>query len=178
MKVLIVSDLANKTLSLERIFTQAGFSVEWCIDLRKWVGQSLSSKYTAILFKHPLPYWKLYEHYLVWRQTGCTSKFIVLAYSSGFERAELLQAGADAYFIEPCSYQAVIQEIKENQKTDSVAELTLGNLRIDLSNYLVWREDTLILLSRIQQAILKYFILHQNIVLTRLQIWEEVWGYQ
>lgn len=60
----------------------------------------------------------------------------------------------------------------QNKKGD---EIVFGELRLDPVKRRAWRASTEISLTRWEHALLKYFMLHPNVALSRSQIRKDVW---
>ncbi|WP_288529060.1 response regulator transcription factor [uncultured Secundilactobacillus sp.] len=60
--------------------------------------------------------------------------------------------------------------------TDQPSRLTVGHLRIDPRQFRVWHRGVQLPISKREYRLLLFFVQHQNVVLSRSQLAEGVWG--
>ena len=97
------------------------------------------------------------------------------------DKVEGLDAGADDYLVKPFAFEELLARIKALlRRPDKSLDATLecSNLKIDTISYKVTRDNTPILLSRREFALLEYLMRHQNTVITKTQIISHVWDYE
>ena len=90
-----------------------------------------------------------------------------------------LELGADDYLAKPFSYIELLARIKSllrRQQYNQENELSIASLKMDLTQHKVWREDSLIDLSKKEFNLLRFMLLHQDEIITRRQIASEVWN--
>ena len=95
------------------------------------------------------------------------------------DRVKGLELGADDYLAKPFSYIELLARVKSllrRQQYNQENELSIASLKMDLTQHKVWREDTLIDLSKKEFNLLRFMLLHQNEIITRRQIASEVWN--
>lgn len=92
-----------------------------------------------------------------------------------------LEAGADDVLAKPFAGQELAARVRallrrrfgfQSKKGD---EIVCGELRLDPVKRRAWRASTEISLTRWEHALLKYFMLHPNVALSRSQIRKDVW---
>lgn len=96
-----------------------------------------------------------------------------------------LGLGADDYVVKPFSPGEVIARVKAQLRrynmlshSDNQKEfLRFGELEVDLKGYTVRLSGILIEFSAKEFEVLRFLVLHPGQVLTREQIFENVWGY-
>lgn len=115
------------------------------------------------------------------RFQGSTAWIIVTSNKSNInEKISALNAGADDYFAKPFSSDELMAKVKAMlRRTLSVSKegiLEYSDIRMDLINRAVWRNNKLVDLRSKEFDLLKVFLLKPEQVLTRAFIFDQVWG--
>ena len=100
------------------------------------------------------------------------------------ERIAGLKKGADDYLCKPFDFEELLARIEalarrtveSSQKEQSA--LTIGQLRIDRENRIVYRDNTELILTKIEFDLLLYFVENCGKVLSRERILNRVWSTQ
>ncbi|MGL4607216.1 MAG: response regulator transcription factor [Eubacteriaceae bacterium] len=90
--------------------------------------------------------------------------------------------GADDYVTKPFNFNELLARIKANIRKKSVLNsnkkvITYKDISIDLDTFAVMRNQTLIELSRTEFDLFYYLVLNHDLVQSRDQILDNVWGY-
>jgi two-component system, OmpR family, response regulator MprA len=99
------------------------------------------------------------------------------------ERVAGLEAGADDYLPKPFALRELIARLRAIMRrslpepAQSGDVLAYADLRLDRTAHRVWRGDRLVGLTRTEFLLLECFLVHPELVLTRAQIQQRVWGY-
>ncbi|MFK8048211.1 MAG: response regulator transcription factor [Halioglobus sp.] len=118
------------------------------------------------------------------RASGNNSPMLVLsALGEVDDRVTGLQSGADDYLVKPFSMEELVARLdvlyRRASAPPSGSQITLevGDLRMDLLNQEVRRNDEIINLQPREYKLLEYLMRHGGQVVTRAMLLEHVWGY-
>jgi len=114
-------------------------------------------------------------------QTKEIPVIMLTAKSAEYDVVKGLDMGADDYISKPFGMMELVSRIKAVlRRTKSLEEkeiLQAGNISIDLKKHQVKVDGQEILLTLKEYELLKRFVKNQDIVLTREQLLEDIWGY-
>lgn len=94
------------------------------------------------------------------------------------DRVRGLEAGADAYLVEPFSFSDLsgqLAAITQRRRGVAAPQLRLGDLRMDPGTYQAWRGTTELHLSDKEFGLLRLFLSHPGQALSRERIFERIW---
>lgn len=182
MHILIFSP--NKKLGepLARMFGQHGILNTFTSEYERAAFLAMTSTYTAILLVESIGHEEIVpSFYSKIKAEGCTSHFIFLTQNqSTTRRSRLLADGMDSYHILPHSYRQLITEIfayKINQNQRPAGQLIkTKRFEVDQLARSILCDDTYLPLTPRCFALLTLFIQRKGLLLSRAQIWDEVWG--
>ncbi|MCL1802310.1 MAG: response regulator transcription factor [Eubacteriaceae bacterium] len=110
-----------------------------------------------------------------------TKILIVSAKDKSKDVIEGLDSGADDYIKKPFVFDELLARIRANLRkpanSASVPVLSYKDLEIDVNSFSVKRGSDSIELSRTEFDLLHYLVLNNNLVQSREQILDRVWGY-
>jgi len=105
---------------------------------------------------------------------------MLTAKNSEFDKVNALDLGADDYVTKPFGMMELMSRVRavlrrcSRQKPES---LRLNDIILDDLNHEVWLQGETINLTLKEYELLRYFMQNPNIVLTRTQLLEKLWGY-
>ncbi len=106
-----------------------------------------------------------------------TRLFVISDSSSALERVLALQSGVHNYYMQPFSYTRLVYDIGTVQYQVPPTKLRVsGPFTVDLGNQTILYRDTHLPLSKKQYRLMSLFLSRSNQVVSRVQIWESVWG--
>lgn len=107
---------------------------------------------------------------------------MVTAKGAEYDVVKGLDAGADDYVTKPFGMMELVSRIKavlRRTKTEqSIDVYEVDNLKMDLKKHKVKVDGETVVLTLKEFELLKRLMMHQNMVLTRDRLLEEVWGYE
>lgn len=106
---------------------------------------------------------------------------MVTAKGNEYDKVIGLDGGADDYVAKPFGMMELVSRIKavlRRTKRDQEIEVyVLGNLRMDLKRHEVYVDEQPVVLTYKEFELLRKLMKNREIVLTRDQLLEEIWGY-
>ncbi len=106
---------------------------------------------------------------------------MVTAKGNEYDKVIGLDAGADDYVAKPFGMMELVSRIKavlrRTQRDQDAEDLTFENIKIDLKRHIVFVDGRSVTLTFKEFELLRKLMKYQDIVLTREQLLEEIWGY-
>lgn len=180
-KVLIVDDEKDIVSFMKDSLADEGYLV-YCAYSSEEALQKLSCRPDLIILDVMMPGMDGFELCDHIRKSVSAPIIFVSAKNTEQDRIKGLMVGGDDYVEKPFSmkelktriYAHLRREQRMHRKTHQ--RLFQKNLIIDLEAYEIYCHDVQITLTHREFDIVKYFVLHPNQVLSREQIYEQVWG--
>lgn len=107
---------------------------------------------------------------------------VIMATAKGteYDKVKGLDMGADDYLVKPFGMMEMISRIKavlrRSQKAPAPKQLQLGNLSLDVENYIVKKDNQVIHLTLKEFELLALLLKNPNRVFTRQGLLKQVWG--
>lgn len=115
------------------------------------------------------------------RSTSQIPIIVLTAKEQLLSKVSLLDMGADDYITKPFEIEELFARMRvalRNKKTYITEDLiTYENLKINKELKKFYKNDEEIVLTKREYALLEYFMLNKEIVVSREKILENVWGY-
>lgn len=110
----------------------------------------------------------------------CVISFLS-ARTEDFSHNAAIDAGADNYIFKPVKPMTLLKKVEALLRrlrisTDGVAITAMGDLKIDMARYLVFKKDTEISLPKKEFELLALLVSKPGVVFTRDVILNKVWG--
>ena len=178
MKILILEDDPKIGKSLEKGLKYEGYEVKLSSNGEEGIDESIKF-YDLALIDIMVPGTsglKVSEHI---KKVNPQTKIIFLtAKSTTDDKLTGFALGADDYITKPFSYEELLARIKAVLKRNTQnSKLAYQDIEIDLENYSMKRGGKNIELSKKEFDLLKFLIINKNIVFTKEDLIERVWGY-
>lgn len=177
MHILIVEDELGIVQFLKQGLEEEGYQITTASDGLIGFELTQNQQFDLILLDWMLPKINGLDLCKAIRIKNSTTPIIFLtAKDTVQETIEGLKAGANDYIKKPFSFEELVERIKVHfryQKDSKI--LSLGTIKIDLSKYIVLKNDEEISLTQREFELLSYLIQNKGKVCTRNQILKDVW---
>ena len=185
MRILIVEDEAEIVRFLSLELQHEGYETQSCADGRSGLNRALEEEFDLILLDVMLPELNGIEVLRRLRREKQTPVILVTARDAVMEKVTGLDTGANDYITKPFHIEELLARIRmvlrasDHASAGAQAEvLTLGDLALNASSRQVTRAGAIVELTKTQYDLLEYLLRNRDIVLTRDQILNSVWGYE
>lgn len=180
-KILIIEDDKKISRYLQLELEHEGYFVDTASDGIKGVELFEKNFYNLILLDLMLPIVSGEEVCQNIREKSDVPIIIITAKDKIFSKVNLLDLGADDYITKPFIIEELFARIRvalRNKKEfNETNALNYCGIKIDLEKKLVYRENSELPLTKTEFNLLHYLVLNREIVLSREQILNNVWGY-
>jgi DNA-binding response OmpR family regulator len=181
MKVLLVEDEPGLVSVIVRGLTDAGMEVSVAADGNTGLEMALNHQFDLLILDIMLPGMNGIQLCKEVRKQDDNIGILMLTALSSTENVVTgLNAGADDYLAKPFKFveleariRTLIRRSKKNDTPKSV--ISIAGLEVDTVSKTAKRYNKNIALTATEYRLLAYFIKHQNMVLSRIQILENVW---
>ncbi len=182
MRILVVDDEPAVRDALERVLRLEGFEVAMACDGREAVRSQAAAPADAVLLDVLMPELDGLEVCRRMRDTGDRTPVLMLtARDEVGDKVAGLEAGADDYLAKPFALEELLARLRallRRSGWDGQREtLRFDDLELDPHAHEVRRGRRLVELTRTEYLLLELFMHHPRQVLTRSQIFDNVWGY-
>ncbi len=184
-KVLIVEDEKPIADILSFNLKREGYDVITAYDGQEAINKTFSEDPDLILLDVMLPKKDGFQVLKEIRQKLHTPVLMVTAKEEEVDKVLGLELGADDYITKPFSMRELVARVKANLRRTELSNqpnvneiIELGDLVIDVNKYEVKRNNKVIDLTQREYELLKFLAIRAELVFTREQLLEEVWGYE
>jgi DNA-binding response OmpR family regulator len=171
-----------KAKSLQRVLNQCGIHTDTCNSSEHFLYLSMTERYSAVIVHELSEREEMLQLFKEWKKSGCTSLFVTLSsVPSALRRGQALAAGVDRYYIEPYSHVSLVKDIALHAYSLAGKERTVhatNHFEVDILKRSISFASQALDLTRKEFDILSLLLRKKGSVLSRVQIWEEVWGYE
>ena len=188
-KILIVEDDADISMIEETYLESAGFDTKIIEDGALVIEALEKEKYDLILLDLMLPGKSGYDICREIRSKLDIPILMVTARTESVDKIRGLGLGADDYISKPFDpaelvarvnanlrqYDRLQNAVKEDEKKSD--EIKIKDLTILVNSWKVYKKDKEIKFPNREFEILKFLAMNPNIVFSKEQIFEKIWGY-
>ena len=181
MRVLIAEDERDLNNILTMKLTDAGYSVDSCLDGSEAILYLQSTEYDLAVLDIMMPGADGFQVLASLRRSGKKTRVLFLtARDSIRDRVRGLDAGANDYLVKPFSLEELMARVRVLTRTShGLAQnlLTAGDLSMDIGSREVLRGGKRIELSAKEYQLLEYLLHNKGIALTREKIENHIWNF-
>ena len=181
MKVLLIEDEPDLMSVIVRGLTEANMEVSAAADGITGLEMAVGHQFDLIILDVMLPGMNGVQVCKEIRKVNDSVAILMLTALSSTENIVTgLNSGADDYLVKPFKFaelEARIRTLVRRSQSNPAPKniITVGDLELDLMSRTVKRNEKAISLTATEYRLLEYFVKHQNMVLSRIQILESVW---
>jgi two-component system OmpR family response regulator len=183
MKVLLVEDNERVSSFVRKGLSEAGHTIDHADNGRDGMFLAAGEAYDAIVMDRMLP-GDIDGLGIIaaLRNTGSRTPILILsALSDVDERIRGLQSGGDDYLVKPFAFGELLARldalVRRAQGGNSETTLVVDDLAMDLLSRKVTRAGRSVTLQPREFKLLEYLMRHENQVVTRTMLLENVWDY-
>ena len=187
-RLLVVDDEEHLAMGLKLNLELEGYEVVVATDGREGERALGEERFDAIVLDVMLPDFDGFELCARLRESGdYTPVVMVTARSAAEDRVRGLEVGADDYLVKPFELDELLARVRSmlrRQRWDRGAPrgatgernvARLGEATIDFDSHDVMLRGKALKLTRLELDLLRYFMDHPGVVLSRNHLLEEVW---
>lgn len=189
-RVLIVEDDKDISMVEEAYLDAAGFQTVIVSNGAEVSGLLQKESFDLILLDLMLPGKSGYEVCREIRDKVDIPILMVTARTESLDKIRGLGLGADDYIAKPFDPAELVARINANirqydrmrrkfseQKIEETEEIRVGDLRILVNGWKVYKGDREIRFPNREFELLKFLAMNPNIVFSKEQLFEKIWGY-
>lgn len=181
MRILLVEDEVDLRQIIKKRLQKEKYVIDDCgngLDAEDYIDLT---EYDAVILDGMLPGKDGFDVLKNMRRKGNHTPVLMLtARDSVEDRVKGLDYGADDYLVKPFSFAELLARLRAIMRRKPVYVsnlLAVDDLKMDTNSKTVKRGEETIDLSGKEYMLLEYMLQNKNIVLSREQIQERVWGY-
>lgn len=184
--ILIIEDEPAMQLGLRDNLEMDGYAVDVAGDGEAGLAKIKSGDYDLVLLDVMLPKLSGFDVCKSARGAGIRTPIILLtAKGEEIDKVLGLELGADDYITKPFSVRELLARVKAIlRRSQSVSSgpnkniASIGRLAVDFNSFQTMENGVEIKLSHKEFEILSYLFKNRNLVVSRNDLLENVWGYE
>lgn len=181
-KILLVEDEKQMAMFIEMELTHEGYKIDVEYDGREVVKKVKEVEYNLILLDVMIPNLNGIEVCRRIREFSNVPIIMLTAKGDVSDKVIGLDAGANDYLTKPFDIEELLARIRvytrEKALNNETNIINVNDITMDDKTHQMWRAGKEIELTKKEYDLLKMLLVNKNIVLTRDQLIESVWGYE
>ena len=181
MRILVAEDERDLNEILCKKLRSEDYCVDGCFDGEEALDYLASVDYDAVILDIMMPKRSGLEVVEQLRRQGNQTPVLFLtARDSIDDRVTGLDAGADDYLVKPFAFDELLARLRvmtRKRGGERSNLFTIDDLTLDIRSKRVERGGAELKLSAKEYGLLEYLIRNKGVVLSRIQIEENIWGF-
>jgi len=177
--ILLIEDDETISMSITYLLNQEGFKTTPSLNITNSKEILKNNKFSLILLDISLPDGNGFDMCTYIKKNYDTPVIIITAKDEETNIVQGFDLGADDYITKPFRSRELISRIKNvlkrNKQEDSDI-ITISNVRIDIKNYTVFKDEKAVELTPLEYKLLSILFQNKGIILTREQILSSIWN--
>ena len=184
MRILIVEDEFNLADAISSRLKKENYSVDISTDGIEGLDNALTNVYDLILLDVMLPRKNGFDILKEIRDNHINSKVIMITAKNQID--DILNGfdyGADDYLTKPFHLEELVARINVQLRKNTINQknnyLEFGDLQLDTKNnqLICLKTKEKIEISYKEYLLIEYFIINQNQIISRENLYDKIWGY-
>ncbi len=184
MRILIVEDEFNLADAISSRLKKENYSVDISTDGIEGLDNALTNIYDLILLDVMLPRKNGFDILKEIRDNHINSKVIMITAKNQID--DILNGfdyGADDYLTKPFHLEELVARINVQLRKNTINQknnyLEFGDLQLDTKNnqLICLKTKEKIEISYKEYLLIEYFIINQNQIISRENLYDKIWGY-
>ncbi len=185
-KILIIED-DEAIAEIERDYlVNCGYEADIAADGEKGLNMGLNGGYDLILLDLMLPRLDGFSVCRKLREKIDIPILMVTAKQEDIDKIRGLGLGADDYIEKPFSPGVLVARVKANiaqyervsRKEKRYSSITLGNICLNTDTHRVYVDGKEVELKNMEYELLKFLMIHADMVFDRETLYERIWGME
>ena len=180
MNVLIVEDERQLADKIANYLSKEGLLCEVALTGREASEQIAVNSYDFVLLDLGLPDYEGLDLIAEIKEANPKAALLITTARGGVEdKAQGLDLGADDYLPKPFALIELLSRMKAVARRKFGAEsaqVKAGNFTLDINARTLSHKDQVVELTKKQYELLEYLVLNKNKALSRIQLYEHIWG--
>lgn len=182
MKLLIIEDDQHLSDTIKET-TQEMFQTEQAFDGEEGLFLAEQNIFDCIILDIMLPYMNGYDVLKKLRSQHISTPVIMLTAKDGLgDKIQGFKAGADDYLAKPFHREELLLRLEAivRRSGGELRQNTLSfkDLKLNIKNKTAYLGEEVVKLNGKQFDLLEYLINNKNIILTKEQIFDRIWGFE
>ena len=181
MNILLIEDDRDIAEFVQMELEHEGYAVQAAQDGRTGLDKALAFDFDIILLDIMLPSLNGLEVLRRLRTHKQTPVILLTAKDAMMDKVTGLDTGANDYVTKPFHMEELLARIRvltrSANKAPNASLLKNADVALDRQKRLVYKAGNVVTLTKTQFDLLEYFLMNQDIVLSREQLLSAVWGY-
>lgn len=181
-RILVLEDELKTVKSISKGLSEEGYAVDYALNGEEGLALASKTYYDLIITDILMPKMSGIEFCQRVRAKEINAPILMLsALSLTEDKLKGFEAGGDDYMIKPFDFEELLARIKvllrrTKVKQDHPRILTYAHIQLNLATKEVFVGNKTVELTAKEFALLEYFMLHKEEVLSKEQIIGHVWG--